>query len=307
LKGSIISAGSSYAISFAAQKISENLWLSEKFGGITHIRFLNDLADNFKKNQDSIINKLNLIKNYILENSALFLSFIGNDCQKKIISNWSQKVISCSKSIFDTQKRHFSKNILRTGIVVPAAVAYNAGILETVSGSDENAPALLLIGNFLTYNYLWNVIRVKRGAYGASANYSSLNGVFSFSTYRDPCIKESFETFKESLDVLEKGIASKKQLEQAIIGTLKKLDKPIRPEDAVNLSLLRYIKNITDEHRQKFKTLLLELNLKKVKQAAYTILKPGMKELAICSISGKKQLEKANTELKGALKIENLF
>lgn len=307
LRGSIVLAGSSYAISFAAKEISENLWLSEKFGGITHVRFLNNLADNFKKNQELIINKLNLIKNYILENSALSLSFIGNNCQKKTISNWSQNVISCSKHVNNVKKEHFSKSILRSGIVVPAAVAYNAGVFETVSYSDEDAPALLLIGNFLTYNYLWEEIRIKRGAYSANANYSSLNGVFGFSTYRDPCVKESFETFNESLHVLEKSLTSKNELEQSIIGTLKKLDKPIRPEDAVGLSLSRHVRNVTDDHRKKFRDLLLELTPAKVKHAVYTVLKPRMKELSICSISGKKQLEKANTELKKPLKIENLF
>ncbi len=307
LRGSIVSAGSSYAISFAAQGISENLWLSEKFGGVTHIRFLNNLADNFKENQDLIITKLNLIRNYILENSTLSLSFIGDDCQKKIITDWSQKVISSSKPVFDIKREHFSKNILRSGIVVPAAVAYNAGIFETISSSDESASALLLIGNFLTYNYLWEEIRVKRGAYGAHANYSSLNGVFGFSTYRDPCIKESFETFKKALQFLEKGLTSKETLEQAIIGTLKNLDKPIRPEDAVGLSLSRHIRNITDDHRRKFRTSLLDLTPKKIKHAACTVLEPRMKELSICSISGKKQLEKANAELKEPLKIERLL
>lgn len=306
LRGGIVSAGSSYAISFAAQGISKNLWLSEKFGGITHIRFLNNLADNFKKSQELIINKLSLIKNHILKNSALSLSFIGDDSQKKIIKTWSQKVVSCVQPVSDVKEEHFSKSILRSGIVVPAAVAYNAGVFETIASSDENAPALMLIGSFLTYNYLWEEVRVKRGAYGASANYSSLNGVFGFSTYRDPCIKESLETFNGSLSALE-SLASKKQLEQAIIGTLKKLDKPIRPEDAVSLSLSRHIRNITDDYRRKFRALLLELTPEKIKHAANTILNPRMKELSICSISGKKQLEKANTELERPLKIESLF
>lgn len=307
LRGSIVSLGSFYATSFASQKISKNLWLSEKFAGITHIRFLNNLADNFGKKQELIINKMNLIKKYILENSSLNLSFTGNNNQKKIIDTWSQKMASSVTFVSGTKNAHFSKNILRSGIVVPAAVAYNAGVFETVSSSNENASALMFIGNFLTYNYLWNEIRVKGGAYGANANYSSLNGVFCFSTYRDPHLKESFEIFKNSLKVLERSLTSKEQLEQAIIGTLKKLDRPIRPEDATGLSLSRHIRNITDEYRERFRNLLLELTLKKVKYTAETLLEPKINKLSICSISGGKQLENANTKLKKPLKLENLF
>jgi Zn-dependent M16 (insulinase) family peptidase len=88
---------------------------------------------------------------------------------------------------------------------------------------------------------------------------------------------------------------------------LKKLDKPIRPEDAVGLSLSRYVRNITDENRKQFRSLLLELTPEKIKHVTNTVLKPRMKELSICSISGKKQLEQVSAELKEPLKIESLF
>ena len=42
---------------------------------------------------------------------------------------------------------------------------------------------------------LWENIRMKGGAYGAFATPDSLEGTFSFSTYRDPSPLRSLEAF----------------------------------------------------------------------------------------------------------------
>jgi len=176
-------------------------------------------------------------------------------------------------------------------IVMPSSVSFNSAVLRAVEASHPHAPAIFLLSHYLTFNYLWEEIRVKRGSYGASAAYSMLNGTLAFSTYRDPCIKESYDTFKKTLEFIRSKHFDNKELELAIIGSLKRIDKPVRPEDGVSLSLNRQLRNSTEKLRAKFRSDLLSLNETKIKTAAETILKDADSKFACCTISGKKQLE----------------
>lgn len=307
LKSSILSSGSSYAISYASRFLGENMYLSEATNGISHLRYLNKIADNFESEKASIIENLYKIKNLLLASKNTSVSFVGNKTFDTALTQWLSDLTN-----FETHKnKHtFKLNpLLRAvpcAVSVPSSVSYNCAIFKTVEASHVHAPAIFLLSHYLTYNYLWDEIRVKRGSYGASSSYSMLNGTFAFSTYRDPCIMESYDTFKKAIELVSSKKIEHDQLELAIIGSLKKLDKPIRPEDAVNISLNRYERNITDKLRYDFRTSLLNLTPEKIKDAADSVLKNSYKKVCSCTISGKKHLDKANAEMSPKLVIEAL-
>lgn len=308
LKSGIISSGSSYAVMYASKDLNQNMYLSEVTNGITHLRYLNKIADNFEAEKISLIDNLYRIKELLLKSKHSWASFVGDNSFEKNLQSWiktmtSSNPLSCKSC---TSSLHSSKPASSYGVAMSSSVSYNSAIFKTVEASNIYAPALFLIAHYLTYNYLWDEIRVKRGSYGANSSYSMLNGTFAFSTYRDPCVKESYDTFQKALELVCSKKIGHEQLELAIIGSLKKIDRPIRPEDAVAISLNRNIRNITNELRDNFRTSLLSLTPDKVKEAADSVLKNADKNLCICTISGKKQLDKANTEMSPKLIIETV-
>ncbi|HBM16680.1 MAG TPA: hypothetical protein DD381_10120 [Lentisphaeria bacterium] len=305
LKSSILSAGSSYAVMYASKYLTKNMYLSEITNGISHLRYLNTLAENFDGEKEKLIENLYKIKSLMLNSNSLTASFIGTNKHNQMLDSWTPTLSKGS----EINNPVFKLNSTLPGpkaILMPSSISYNSAVLKTVEASHPHAPALFLLSHFLTFNYLWEEIRVKKGAYGASTAYSMLNGTLSFSTYRDPCIKESYDTFRKSLDFICSKHFANEELELAIIGSLKKIDKPVRPEDAVSLSLNRHLRNSTENLRAKFRTDLLSLNEGKIKKAAETILKNAEKNFSCCTISGKKQLEKANSELNPKLIIETI-
>lgn len=308
LKSGILSSGSSYAIMYASRFLNENMYLSEMSNGISHLRYLNRIADNFETEKKSIIEDLYRIKDLISKSGHTTASFVGDNTLKKNLIEWLSglKTSSPEKDAADTFKINKPIAVLQSAIAMPSSVAYNSAIFKTVEASNPYAPAIFLLAHYLTFNYLWDEIRVKRGSYGANSSYSMLNGSFAFSTYRDPCVKESYDTFRKAIEWICSHKIDKEQLELAIIGSLKKIDRPVRPEDAVSISLTRYIRNITDEFRGNFRSSLLNLDSDKIKEAANTVLKNAGKDFSICTIAGKKQIEKANSEMNPKLIIETL-
>lgn len=56
----------------------------------------------------------------------------------------------------------------------------------------------------MTFTYLIPLIREKGGAYGAGCKVSE-NGIFSFHSFRDPKVNETYDNFERALDsVLKK-------------------------------------------------------------------------------------------------------
>ncbi|MCP4179913.1 MAG: hypothetical protein GY756_19300 [bacterium] len=310
LRGSILSSGSSYALLYASKDLNINHNVSENFSGISQLRFLNKIIENFDKEKDILVNNLIKIQKHVTTTNKIVTSFIGTGKEKQIVGNWLGNFtnnFSANKNTIN--KLSFQENNLnRTGIIIPTNIAFNAIAYPCIEATNENAAALLLLSQYLTYDYLWEEIRSKKGAYGVKASYSTLGGMFGISTYRDPCIGESFNTFNTIFDYIEnKAELGKDKIEQAIIGSIKKLDKPIRPADAGCISIIRYLRNIKYDYREKFRENLLNLNGNKLKDITLNYLEHKSKNASICSISDKNNLENANTEFDLKLRIENLL
>ena len=173
--------------------------------------------------------------------------------------------------------------------------------------SHPDAPALLLLSVHLSYGYLWNEVRVKRGAYGVRASYDSSNGVFAFTSYRDPCVKETLDAFQGALDYIENEMdLSPPAVEQAIIGSLKALDQPIRPGQAVGAALSRHLRGDTPEFRRQFRKRLLSLTGEDIRRAAAELLAPAFETAPVCILSSRERLTAANAALGSALEIIDL-
>jgi len=63
----------------------------------------------------------------------------------------------------------------------------------------DSAP-LYLLGHALSSAYLHREVREKGGAYGGGASAAPVEGVFAMSSYRDPNVLKTIETFKNAAE-----------------------------------------------------------------------------------------------------------
>jgi Zn-dependent M16 (insulinase) family peptidase len=300
VRSQIIPNGSNYALGHAGRNLSRNAFLSERMGGVTHVRLLDSLIEDFDAVKKDLKGKLERIRDFILAKGRLTVSFVGGDDQLRMVRAFlADFLVKLGDELPPEEASEFSPRMsTREAIATPADVAFVAAAFPVVGAAHEEAPALLLLSTHLSYGYLWDQIRVKRGAYGARAVYDPLNGLFGFSSYRDPFIRETLQAYQGVFDYVTNEMdLSPPAVEKAIIGTIKTLDRPIRPGQAVGLALLRYLKGETEDFRRAFRARLMSLTGDELRRVCLNRLKPGFNTAPICVLSSREKLTAANETL----------
>ena len=298
-KTGLVQQGHIVAAAYAGKEISKNIYLSEKLAGIAPIRQLDKLADNF--DPDTIISKLETIRGKILDSARFDMSIAGSvESREKIIAWYKETLTKIGKKGFTrggvfSPSRFVVENNKLIGLAVPADVAFVARAVSSVTADSEYAPALSLISQDLSYGYLWNEVRAKRGAYGCKASSQALAGIYTLASYRDPCIGETLHTYDNILSYIKNDMdLSDEGIEQSIIGTIKNFDVPFRPAGVVSTAMAQLHSGSNYETRLKFRTRLLELDKDSIVSAAEYVFAPEKVAAApICVLSSKEKLESA--------------
>jgi Zn-dependent M16 (insulinase) family peptidase len=119
-----------------------------------------------------------------------------------------------------------------------------------------------VLAHQLSTGALWENIRMKGGAYGASASSNGLERCFSLSTYSDPNPLRSLDTFSAILKdsaanagELAKGdaaaSAAANTMEKMIIGCYAKETRPRTPSEKSVNDFLRFLSRIDDGCRRR--------------------------------------------------------
>ena len=112
---------------------------------------------------------------------------------------------------------------------VNTQVNFCAKAYPTVAESHADAPALMVLGPYLTNGFLHRSIREQGGAYGGGASYQPDSGALRFYSYRDPRFAETLTDFDGAITWLMKERHEERQLEEAILRVLSDIDRPESP------------------------------------------------------------------------------
>lgn len=305
----VIPAGNSFAASFAARGLSRNCALNESLKGVAQVRFFDRLPADFAKTPRPVEERLLAIREFLQSKDRVTLSVVGGEKAAAAVREWYGTLLAGMRdeAVSAGEEPETPAVSLFEGIAVPAEVAFVARALPAVPSTAPAAPALLLLSQNLSYGYLWEKIRVLGGAYGCSAYYDAARGVFALSSYRDPNIIETLEAYDGVGDYIEREMdLTKFGVEQAIIGAVKTLDRPIRPGPAVELALVRHLRKTTPARIRKFRRRLLALTGEEVRRAGAEIIRPALTSSPSCVIAGREKLKAAAKKLRGEFPITDL-
>ncbi|WP_124059045.1 insulinase family protein [Vaginisenegalia massiliensis] len=157
---------------------------------------------------------------------------------------------------------------LKPGTMGPATV-FTAGVKQNeafIASQDVNYVAqgtdvhdilpytgqVNVLATILRYDYLWNNIRVKGGAYGASYNLNR-QGHLTLASYRDPNLGQTLTTYQGLASYIDQVELSDEALLKYMIGTMSALDRPLAAIDKGLKALNLYLSDLTvaDLIRQK--------------------------------------------------------
>ena len=141
----------------------------------------------------------------------------------------------------------------------------------------------------MSYDYLWNNVRVKGGAYGCMNNYTRTGSGYLVS-YRDPNLRKTNEIFEKSVDYTEHFDVSDRDMTKYIIGTISSMDTPLNARAKGMRSLSAWMTGVTEEQVQKERDEVLGCGIEEIRTLA-PYLKAMLSQNHICVIGNEEKLE----------------
>lgn len=232
--------GHTFAAMRAAAHFSVESALSERCNGVSYYHYLCELLE--KADWTALGKRMEELWKSVLKKNALTVSLHGSDAAldtlKKLLPG----------SAFATEKRGEAKPCTEE-LTAPVNEAFiiDGGVnYDVLVWPMERRLGRKVLARVMSYEYLWHSIREVGGAYGTGM-VTQNDGTEYLYTYRDPHLKESYETFAKGPAELAGRDYTEKDMNEFIVGAAAKLDTPRKPREEAASTDCKYFCGITDE------------------------------------------------------------
>lgn len=181
------------------------------------------------------------------------------------------------------------------GVALPSDVAFNAWARKTDPFDSPHHSRQRVMAELLKTRVL-DEVRVRSGAYGASASLK--NDCFQMTSYRDPQLSSTFETFETVLKRFAENPPTEAEAENQIIRLLSDNLKPERPSGRLLKAVLRYLYGLDDGLRQKIFDETANVTVADVVREARRLIDSPEPAVRV-SLAGRKALKKAKAAVSG--------
>ena len=148
---------------------------------------------------------------------------------------------------------------------------------------------LQIVKVMMSYDYLWQNIRVLGGAYGCMAAFGR-TGDTTFVSYRDPNLRKTNEVYNGIPEYLEQFEADEREMTKYIIGTISDLDTPLTPSMKGRRSLGAYFSGITDEDVQRERDEILRAQPEQIRALA-PLMRAVLGQENLCVIGNEQKIK----------------
>lgn len=251
LETQIKESGHIYSYYMAAASYSPIMNIRNNIGGVGLYDEIRYILDNFDEKAVEYMTELkNLCKKLFVHNES-FIDFIGDEKSFENYKKASEKLYSLIDEVsegFGEWKEVY--NYKRVGIKTPAKIQYvcRSGNYKNL-GLDYTG-ALNVLKTILSFEYLWENVRVIGGAYGCMSGFDNA-GISYLVSYRDPNLRVTNEVYEKLPDWLENFDADEDRMFKYVIGTIGSMDTPLSPRLEGNIALMLHLTGKTYEDIQR--------------------------------------------------------
>lgn len=209
----LISSGHIFAVSRAKSRYSSTESLKDAMLGYQYYQFLKQVDEHFDEVIDQYIEDFNVYAKTLFTQSNLTVSSNQEDVGE-IEGYFSYLPIGVKQ---DNRIGYPCTTYEDDFIETPSQVSYGAyaGKLDQIG---KNHGEYFVANQILTYDYLWQEVRVKNGAYGTGFQIDP-TGVFVAYSYRDPNYQNSIQTFKNAGQALKNMVLNTEDISSFVIGS----------------------------------------------------------------------------------------
>ena len=257
MQADMTSAGHQVAMGRATSYFSKSAAISNEINGISLYRLVCDLEKNYEERKEELKEKLQDICRFLFRPENLMFDFTGSrtayDSFANIVSEFASELYTCELkeegfTVIPKKKNEAFMTAGQVQYVAKAGNFLNKGLSYT--------GALRMLKVIMGYDYLWNQVRVKGGAYGCMSGFSK-NGDSYFVSYRDPNLAKTLETYNNAVEYLRNFSGDDRTMTQYLIGAISDMDAPLTPQSKGLRSLSAYMTKQTEEDFQRERDELL--------------------------------------------------
>ncbi len=223
-----VSSGHTAAASRANAYFSSAAVASSAMAGLEYYLFLRDLLAAWDERATELPGRLSALATRVFTADAVTVSFTGSAEDRARF--WEEGGSLGLAPAGDAARR----------LEVPAPTPRNEAFLipsdvsYVVRGNGRSEADHGTIGAWqvatraLSYDYLWNEVRVKGGAYGCGFRRTS-EGLSAFWSFRDPAVDATLERYDGAAAWLAAWDGSPEELEGYVVATVAAHDAPVKP------------------------------------------------------------------------------
>lgn len=264
----LMSKGHVTAVDRAMSYFSEAALFEELSGGISYYDFIVDMDTHFDEKKTQLIEGLKKWLGIIFSRDKLIISFTADDKGYGLLEgqlkDWLEILPKKAEAPDLPLPKPEKKN---EGFKTPGQVQYVARCGSFIGSGLAYTGALRVLKIILSYDYLWNHIRVKGGAYGCMCGFS-MDGKGYFTSYRDPNLRETDEVYQGIYDYIHGFDVDERDMTRYVIGAISAMDTPLNPSAKGSRSFAAYICNVSYEDLQKEREQVLSCTAKDIRSTA---------------------------------------
>lgn len=297
LEERLVQAGHSSVVKRIQSYYSQTGKYAEKISGLDFYEFILDLDNNYDERKDDLKNKLSQIKNEIFLKENLSIIYVGEEGSYNQNENMIREFINSLPVSIDKEYQvyDFKPQALNEGILTQSDVQYvGLGANLRKLGYDY-CGSVQVLQHILEYDYLWNHVRVKGGAYGSKLVMSPSGDVI-YASYRDPNLVETYKNYQRTFNYL-KSFKGEKDFDKYIIGTVGEYDKPHNIYVKTVMATRRIKLGIKFSDVQKERDEMLGTSPKQIKNYA-KMLKDIYDQNMVCTIGNERTIKEAKSYFK---------
>ncbi|MBQ8802109.1 MAG: insulinase family protein [Tyzzerella sp.] len=258
--------------------------------GIDYFEIVKEVEEHFETEKEKLIENLKLLTKILFRPENMMVSYTasrdGLDGLEMLIRNlkahlFAEEVETEPCVLYLEKKNEGFKTsskvqyVARTGNFIDAGLSYTG--------------ALQILKVILSYDYLWQNIRVKGGAYGCMSGFSKL-GEGYFMSYRDPNLEKTNQVYEGIPAYLKEFDVSERDMTKYIIGTISNIDQPMTPAARGDRSMTLYMNKVSPEMIYEERNQILDAKAEDIRALA-EIVEAVLKDNYFCVVGNEEKIE----------------
>lgn len=293
LEQGFINNGHSAALGRAMSYSSPSAVVREQLSGVDFYLFLRDLLEHFDERLDDLRAKLAELAGRIFVADGCMSSFTGSD---EDFDTYWDAAGDLGLGAGDGAGRDAlavpAPCDRHEAFMIPSDICFAARACDPRRLGIDVTGAWAVAANALSYDYLWNEIRVKGGAYGCGFRAAGERQT-AFYTYRDPAIDPSIERVERAGAWLGSFEPDEAAFEGFIVSCVSGMDAPVKPYALTKRRNTTYLAGLDPHAREERRAQMLAATPGELRSLGADVTRIAA-ESPTCVFGGRDVIAKSN-------------